>query len=61
MFSAYDVLPTLVLSPPQNFGAGLFTFCLGCPPLKRKCDLDCILLSQGQINTTVMLCGANVK
>lgn len=45
-FPPYDVLPTLVLSLPQIWGLSLFTSSPGIPPLKRKCDLDCILLSQ---------------
>lgn len=60
-FAPYDALPTLVLSHPQRPQVDLFTFCIGCPLLKRKLDLDCILLSQGQIHTTVMLYGGNMK
>lgn len=45
-FPPYDVLPTLVLSLPQTPDLSLFTSAPGIAPLKRKCDLDCILLSQ---------------
>lgn len=58
-FAPKDTLTILVLPFPQTSRLDLFT--LFCPPIKRKCDLDCILLSEGQINTTVMLYGRNVK
>lgn len=44
-FTPYDIPPTLVLSP-ETLRLDLFTFCLGSSPLKRKCDLDHILLNQ---------------
>lgn len=59
-FAPKVALPILVL-PSQTSVLDLFTFSFDCPPLKKKCDLDCILLSEGQINTTVMLYGGNVK
>lgn len=59
-FSPKDALPILAL-PSQTSSLDLFTFCFHCLPLKRKYDLDCILLSEGQINMTVMLYGGKVK
>lgn len=39
-----------------------WTWCIYIlPALKRKCDLESILLSQGHITTSVLLYGGNVK